>query len=142
MEWKTFDWKNKEAVRKGEILTKTVYRCGFCKGTGLAPSQRFTKCPVCLGDGSVRVTPPAIICAYCNRKGSSRLNRDLPCIVCRGKGVVSISSKDIQICPDCKGKGRKRGSELSCLTCKGKGVIPIKGNSSANRRDAETQRKT
>ena len=125
MDWKTFDWKSQKAGQKGEVLTKTFYKCGFCKGKGLTLS-RTTKCPVCLGKGTVTVASPAVICAYCDGEGRSFLNRDLTCIICRGKGVVSVSSKDIEICPTCKGRGKKKGVDLPCLTCEGKGVIPKK----------------
>ena len=123
MYWKTFNWKSQKVGQKGEVLTKTSYKCGFCKGTGLMPSKKFTTCPVCLGNGTVKVVPPAIICGYCGGKGRSFLNRDLICIICKGKGVVNISSKNIEVCPTCKGRGREKGADLHCLTCKGKGVI-------------------
>jgi len=126
MEWKTFDWKSQKAGRVGEVLTKAVYKCGFCKGTGLMPSKKSTRCPVCLGVGSVKVSSPAVICACCSGAGRSFLNRDLTCIICKGKGVVSIATKDIEICPACKGRGRRKGVDLPCLNCKGKGVIPKK----------------
>jgi len=32
MYWKTFDWKNQKVGQKGEVLNKTSYKCGFCKG--------------------------------------------------------------------------------------------------------------
>jgi len=123
MDWETFDWKSQRSGQKGKVLTKTVYRCGFCKGTGFRPSQRNTRCPVCREPGRVNVRPPAVICAYCNGGGRAYLNRDLTCLVCKGKGVVSVASKDIKICPTCKGRGREKGGGLPCLTCKGKGVV-------------------
>lgn len=126
MYWKTFDWKSQKVGRKGEVLTKAVYKCGFCKGTGLMPSKKNTRCPGCLGAGTVKVPSPAVICAYCNGKGRSFLNRDLSCIICKGKGVVSINTKNIDACPTCKGRGREKGVDLPCLNCKGKGVIPKK----------------
>lgn len=123
MDWKTFDWKNQKIGQKGEILTKTTYKCGFCKGRGFMPSQKNTRCPVCLEPGIVSLPSPVVICAYCNGEGRSYLNRDLRCIVCRGKGVVGVESKDIEICSTCQGKGRERGGGLPCLMCKGRGVV-------------------
>ncbi|MFH1961926.1 MAG: hypothetical protein ABIJ30_03470 [bacterium] len=122
MDWKTFDWKNQKIGKKGNILTKTTYKCGFCMGTGIAPCRRNIPCPVCSGQGIVNVSPPAVICAYCNGQGKSYLNKDLSCIVCRGKGVVAVENKNIETCLDCNGKGRERGG-LPCLICKGKGVV-------------------
>lgn len=122
MYWKTFDWKSHKVGQKGEVLNKTVYKCGFCKGAGLMPSKRSTKCPSCLGKGTIKVSSPAVICAYCNGEGRSFLNRDLSCIICGGKGVVSINSKNIESCPTCKGRGRRKGVDLPCLMCRGKGV--------------------
>ena len=75
--WKTFDYKSKKPGKKGEVLNKDIYRCGFCSGRGFAPSNKRTKCPVCLGAGTVKVSSPAVVCAYCNGKGRSFLNRDL-----------------------------------------------------------------
>jgi len=124
MEWKSFDWKSQKVGQKGEVLNKTVYKCGFCKGAGLISSKGNARCPVCLGDGTVRVAAPAVICAYCNGEGRANLNRDLGCSVCKGKGVVTIESKEIQNCPACKGTGKECNSGLPCLTCKGKGVLP------------------
>ena len=126
MYWKTFDWKSQKVGQKGEILNKTDYKCGFCKGTGLMPSKKSTRCPACLGAATVKVSSPAVICAYCNGEGRSFLNRDLTCIICKGKGVVSVSSRDIEPCPVCKGRGRERGVDLPCLICKGKGVVEKK----------------
>lgn len=125
MDWKTFDWRSQKVGKKGEVLNKTVYKCGFCKGTGLMPSKT-TRCLVCLGKGMVKVTAPAVICAYCNGQGRSLLNRDLSCMICKGKGVVTISGKNIVSCPKCKGRGREKGRDVPCSTCKGKGVIPAK----------------
>lgn len=124
MTWRTFDWKSHKVGQLGEVLNSVVYKCAFCKGTGLITYKRNTKCPVCLGKGQVSVSGFAVICAYCNANGRAYLNRDLTCNICKGKGVVSIGSREIQICNVCKGSGRERGSSLACLKCKGKGVIP------------------
>jgi DnaJ-class molecular chaperone len=123
MDWKTFDFKTRKAGRKGGILNKSIYRCGFCNGKGFMPSKKNMKCLACLGTGTIKVQPPAVICAYCNGSGKSHLNTDLTCIVCHGRGVLSVHTKKLEICPSCKGKGREKGGNLPCSMCKGKGVI-------------------
>lgn len=123
METQTVDFKSQKIVQRGEILDKTIYKCGFCNRRGFVSSKRSMKCPVCLGIGTVKVEPPAVICAYCRGLGKSRLNPNLTCLVCKGKGVVRVGSKLVEICPTCKGRGREKGSDLPCLTCRGKGVI-------------------
>ena len=126
MAWKTMEWNSQSIGRRGKILTKDVYRCGFCRGTGLLSSQKGIKCPVCLGDGKAKVQSPAVICAYCNGIGKRHPRTTLTCSVCRGKGIVSVGSSQVEKCPSCKGIGRVRGMTLPCLTCKGIGVIPKK----------------
>jgi len=126
MEWKTIDYKGKKAGKKGEVLDKHVYGCAFCGGKGFMPSRKNIKCSVCLGSGSVKINPPAVVCAYCNASGKSHLNADLTCNVCGGKGVISVHTKQVTICQTCKGRGRERGSSLPCLKCRGKGVFPLK----------------
>ena len=121
--WKTFDYKSKKPGKKGEVLNKHIYRCGFCGGRGFMPSKKSTKCPACLGAGTIKVQPPAVICAYCNGTGESHINTDLPCIVCAGKGIIGVHTKHVEICPTCKGRGREKGGSLPCLACRGKGVI-------------------
>ena len=135
--WKTFDYKSKKPGKKGEVLNKDIYRCGFCSGRGFAPSKKSTQCPACLGAGTIKVKSPAVICAYCNGEGRSFLNRDLTCIICKGKGVVPIESREIQICNVCKGMGRERGSSLPCLKCKGKGVILLEKKDKASENNLE-----
>ncbi len=123
MKWKTFDFKSQKAGRRGEVLNKHIYRCGFCSGKGFAPSKKDTSCPACFGAGTIKVQPPVVICAYCNGSGKSHLNTDLSCSVCRGKGVVSVQTSQVEMCPTCRGKGREKGGNLPCLTCRGIGVI-------------------
>jgi DnaJ-class molecular chaperone len=122
MDWKIFDWQSQKVGQKGEVLNRSDYRCGFCKGKGII--SKVLKCPVCSGIGRVRIVGWAVICAYCNGDGRAYLNRALSCSVCKGKGVVNISSRNIKICPTCNGKGREARMDLFCLICKGKGVIP------------------
>ena len=126
MVWRTMEWSSQSIGRRGEILTKDVYRCGFCSGTGLLSSQKGIKCPVCLGNGKANVQSPAVICAYCNGTGKRHPRTTLTCTVCRGKGIVTIRTSQIETCPTCKGIGRERGKTLPCLTCKGRGVISKK----------------
>ena len=123
MEWKTLDYKSKKPGKKGEILNKDIYRCGFCSGKGFTPSKKSTKCPVCLGAGTIKVKPPAVICAYCNGTGKSHLNPDLTCIVCRGSGVVSVGTSKVEVCPTCQGRCREKGGHLPCLTFRRIGVV-------------------
>ena len=123
MSWRTMEWSSQSIGQRGEILTKDVYRCGFCRGTGLLSSQKGIKCPVCLGNGKANVQSPAVICAYCSGTGKSHINTDLACIVCSGRGVIGIHTKLVEICPNCKGKGREKGGNLPCLACRGKGVV-------------------
>lgn len=123
MEWRTFNFKSQKAGKKGEVLNKHIYRCGFCGGRGFMPSKKGIKCPACLGAGTIKVQPPAVICAYCNGTGESHINTDLPCIVCAGKGIMGVHTKHVEICSTCKGRGREKGGSLPCLVCRGKGVI-------------------
>ena len=126
MSWKSIEWDKQRIGKRGEILTRASYRCGFCRGTGLLSSQKGIKCPVCLGDGKANVESPAVICAYCNGTGKRHPRTTLTCAVCRGKGVISVGTKQIKPCPTCKGIGRERGKTLPCLTCKGTGVVTKK----------------
>lgn len=107
----------------GQILRQQAYDCAFCKGTGQRP--KGSKCPVCKGEGTVRVEPPAVVCAFCKGRGEEIARSTITCSVCKGKGVVSIQ-EPIKICPTCRGRGRPIGSSLYCLTCRGKGVVTIK----------------
>lgn len=52
MSWKTFDWSRQKIGRKGEILNKVVYRCGFCKGMGRERNSGLP-CLGCEGKGVV-----------------------------------------------------------------------------------------
>ena len=126
MDCKTFDLRNQKIGRKGEVLTKGVYRCAFCDGKGVVSYNKKLNCPACSGTATVTVPGLAVICAYCNGSGRAPLNKSTTCIVCRGRGVVPIESKDIAGCPACKGRGRAGGTGLHCLICKGKGVITVK----------------
>lgn len=120
MEWKIINFKSQILGRKGEVLDKHIYKCGFCAGRG---SKKGMKCSVCSGAGTINVQPPAVVCAYCDGSGRSYINRELPCIVCRGRGVVGIPNSEVEICPTCRGRGKEKGGNLPCLLCKGIGVI-------------------
>ncbi|TRZ91517.1 hypothetical protein D4R89_02785 [bacterium] len=126
MTWKTFDFKSRSAGKIGEVLDKNIYRCGFCAGRGSSPSKKNTKCPVCLGAGTIRIQPPAVICAYCKGSGKSHINSALTCSVCSGRGVTDLPSRNIEACPSCRGRGRGKGESLPCLICRGKGVVAKK----------------
>ena len=43
MSWRTMEWSRQSIGRRGEILTKDIYRCGFCGGTGLLSSGKDWK---------------------------------------------------------------------------------------------------
>ncbi|MFQ6066094.1 MAG: hypothetical protein ACE5K3_02300 [bacterium] len=109
--------------RRGEILRQEIYDCAFCKGTGERP--RGSKCPVCKGEGTAHVKPPAVVCAFCKGRGEEKPRSTLTCSACRGKGVVSVK-EPIKICPTCSGRGRQIGSNLYCMSCKGTGVVTVK----------------
>ena len=126
MEWKIVDFKGHRAGKRGQVLTAQRYRCGFCAGRGFMPSKKTTKCPACLGAGTIQVQPPAVICAYCNGSGKSHINSALSCSVCRGRGVISVPAKHVETCPACKGRGREKGGNLPCLKCRGIGVFANK----------------
>jgi len=66
MDWETIDFKSQKPGKKGEVLNNQIYRCGFCGAKGFMPSKKSTRCPVCLGVGTVKAQPPVVICAYCN----------------------------------------------------------------------------
>lgn len=108
----------------GRILEGETFPCTFCEGTGAAGVVRGTsgRCPVCRGQRTVRVTPPAVACAYCRGRGEVSPRSNITCTVCRGKGVVSVR-EPIQACPACKGRGATGGGHLPCTTCYGKGVV-------------------
>ncbi len=108
----------------GEILEDNkVYRCVFCKGTGIRP--RNVRCPVCKGREKISVQPPVRMCAFCNGTGEAKPRAALTCPVCKGKGLVSVQ-EPFRSCPGCSGKGKERGSEFYCPECKGKGVVPLR----------------
>jgi len=123
MKRKTMEWNSRSIGRKGEVLTKGEYKCGFCRGTGLLSAKKGIRCPVCLGSGEANVESPAIICAYCNGTGKRHPRTTLTCTVCKGKGVVSVGASGVNPCPVCNGIGGERGKTLLCWTCKGTGVI-------------------
>lgn len=123
--------------RIGQILREEVYDCGFCRGTGQRP--KGSKCPVCKGNETVTVKPPAVVCAFCKGRGEEKPRTTITCSVCRGKGIVSVQ-EPIQKCPTCQGRGRAIGSALYCMTCKGKGVVTTKGEAAEDTRGAATAR--
>jgi DnaJ-class molecular chaperone len=112
-------------VMLGTVLEGEEFACAFCKGTGVVAKAR-SQCPVCSGQGSVRVTAPAVLCAYCRGRGEVPLRSGITCTVCRGKGAVSVR-EPIQACPACRGRGATGGGHLPCTTCQGKGVVTVRG---------------
>lgn len=111
------------AGKVGQILRQEVYDCAFCKGTGQRP--RGSTCPVCKGQETVHVQPPAVMCAFCKGRGEEKARSTITCTVCKGKGIVSVQ-EPVKICPTCSGRGRPIGSSLYCLSCRGKGVVTVK----------------
>lgn len=132
-EWRIYDWQSQKVAQKGEVLNGGVYPCGFCKGKGLIPRKKSTRCSVCSGTGKISIAGPAVICGYCNGNGSSHLNRELTCIICKGKGVVTIGSNNIEICTSCNGRGREKGMNLPCSVCKGIGAAVRKDEDKENK---------
>ena len=109
-------------VVTGTILEGEEYPCAFCKGTGVV-AKTNSQCPVCRGQKTIKVTPPAVTCAYCRGRGEVSPRSNVTCIVCRGRGVVSVRTT-IEACPGCRGRGAAGGGHLPCTTCQGKGVVP------------------
>ena len=104
-----------------EVLQAEQYDCAFCRGrghTGIMKGQ----CPVCHGNGTVHMAPPAVRCAFCRGRGQVPPRSELTCCVCKGVGVVSVTAP-VETCPSCRGRGRKRGEALYCGQCRGTGVI-------------------
>ncbi len=109
----------------GTILEGEEFPCAFCMGTGEV-AKTHSRCPVCSGQGVVRVTPPAAVCAYCRGRGEVPVRSGLTCTVCGGRGVVGVQ-QPIEACPSCRGTGAARESNLPCLRCRGKGVVTTRG---------------
>lgn len=120
MEWAS---RRKATVAAGrrEVVEGKIFACAFCRGTGVLPRSKGIRCPVCRGEGSVDVGPPAIICACCGGRGEANPRTNITCIVCRGKGVVPVKEPFTE-CRQCRGTGVAATSKLPCLACRGKGV--------------------
>lgn len=112
-------------VMIGTILEGEEFACAFCKGPGVVAKTR-SRCPVCGGQRSIKVTPPAMVCTYCRGRGEVPIRSGITCTVCRGKGVVSVR-EPIAPCPACRGRGVAGGAHLPCTTCRGTGVITVRG---------------
>ena len=137
----TFSWQPVKASgwgrrRVGELLRDEYYQCAFCKGTGERP--RGSRCPVCRGEGEVRVNPPAVTCAFCHGTGENEPRSQVTCPVCGGKGIVEVT-EPVKICSQCNGRGRIIGSPLYCGGCKGKGVVTVKGKKVDDEPGGETK---
>jgi len=126
-----FDWQPYRAsghqkgsgANLGEIIRSQEVSCAFCRGRGYKP--RGAKCPVCRGQGSVSITPPALRCAFCRGGGEEKPRSNITCTVCRGKGYVSIT-EPVETCGNCRGRGAELGNKMPCLECQGKGVVTKK----------------
>ncbi len=81
---------------KKEVTYKNIENCKECSGTGAKKGTSPKTCPVCNGEGQVRVsqrTPfgvmqTARICDRCQGKGKVI---DTPCRACQGAGKVRVS---------------------------------------------------
>ncbi len=98
------------------------FACAFCK----VVAKTRSRCPVCGGQGSVRVSAPAMACAYCRGLGEAPARSNLTCLVCGGKGKVTVA-EPIAPCPSCRGTGAAGEGKLPCLQCRGKGVVAVPG---------------
>lgn len=112
-------------VRTATILEGEEFACAFCRGTGVV-AKTHSRCPVCSGQASIRVTAPAVLCAYCRGRGEVPVRSGITCIVCRGKGAVSVR-EPIEACPACGGRGAAGGGHLPCTACQGKGAVTGRG---------------
>jgi len=121
MEWQARGGPRARVMSPRTILKGEQFACAFCKGTGVA-AKTHSQCPVCRGQGSVKVNAPAMVCVYCRGRGEAPVRSGITCTVCRGKGAVSVR-EPIGTCPACKGKGAAGGGHLPCTTCQGKGVV-------------------
>jgi len=98
-------------------------KCAFCRGTGRDPfgvMSVLSNCPVCGGEGTVRVKEPCVPCRACRGTGVQFSTR-LPCNGCGGKGVMHVE-EPTQTCPLCKGTGLHGGRNY-CLRCHGAGLV-------------------
>lgn len=120
MEWASRR-RGETVAERREVVQGRIFVCAFCRGTGVLPRSKGIQCPVCRGEGSVEVDPPAIICAYCGGRGEANPRTNITCIVCRGKGVVPVK-EPFTDCPHCRGTGVEANNKLPCLACRGKGV--------------------
>jgi len=122
MEWQVRGTRGRAMT--GIVLEGEEFGCAFCKGTGVV-GKTSSQCPVCRGQGSVKVTPPAMTCAYCKGRGEVPIRSGITCTVCRGRGVVSVR-EPIEACSACRGRGATGGGHLPCTTCQGKGVVTVR----------------
>lgn len=102
------------------IYRESTHECGFCRGLGQKPQG--AKCPVCRGQGEVKVEPPVKNCAFCHGRGAARRGSSITCTACKGKGVISIK-EPIVACHRCRGTGAELTNKLVCIACKGAGMV-------------------
>ena len=125
MEWEIYGYRDKRPAT-GQILREGSLTCAYCKGTGLIPDTRGSKCHICRGEGTSHIEGPVVRCPFCNGRGVSKVSSRAACPVCKGKGVVPVV-EPVEVCPRCHGKGRELKSKFPCRTCKGRGVVTGKG---------------
>jgi RecJ-like exonuclease len=125
MQWRSYGGRGAEAKFAAPmILEADEFACAFCKGTGVT-AKTHSRCPVCSGQRSVKVTPPAILCVYCRGRGEAEVRSGITCTVCHGKGAVSVR-EPIEGCTACRGRGATGGGHLPCTACRGTGVVTVK----------------
>ena len=124
MDWELHSFRGKPEAgpRAGQILRGGALRCAYCKGTGLIPNTRGSKCHICKGEGDIIVEGPAVRCPFCNGRGTSERASRVTCPVCKGKGIVPVV-EPVDTCPSCQGKGKELGRKPPCRACKGSGVV-------------------
>lgn len=89
-------WKSRKgylaAAKRWEEMKWAELTCPFCQGRGRDPYgvlSHLSKCPVCHGRKTVRVTEPYETCSACGGTGLYFRTRTY-CGRCKGKGVVPV----------------------------------------------------
>ncbi|WXG39593.1 MAG: molecular chaperone DnaJ [Candidatus Freyarchaeum deiterrae] len=88
-----------------EITVPHVKECNVCKGTGIEPGKKGTRCPQCGGTGQlqqVRETGATrfVQITTCPRCGGRGELNAYPCHECKGSGRIQVKSKiDVNIPP-------------------------------------------
>lgn len=123
------EWQVRRGAAGGATLGTLVegeeFACAFSNGAGVV-AKTHSRCPVCGGQRSIKVSPPAMVCTYCRGRGEVPFRSGITCTVCGGKGDVSVRAP-IAACPACRGRRAAGGAHLPWTTCRGKGVITVGG---------------